>query len=198
MVIEYDTSEKPIFVCSICDIKTHNKKDYKRHLMTVKHGKMVENGMNMVDECVSNADDNLCINKKSPDVKCFECSCGRKYLYSSGLYRHRKTCAKKSQHDEQSDVKEVVMSSERQQVFMALLKDNKEFKQLIIEQLAAQTAAQSEFNKNQIENNTKILECIKECNVVNNNTMNNITNNNTFNMQVFLNEKCANELKVGR
>jgi len=152
------------YCCNICDIKTNNRKDYKRHLLTVKHLKIME-------DCTKDIDKENIIPKKSTYEKCFECLCGKKYMFSSGLYRHRKTCDKILQKDEERETKPLVLNSTTQQIFMELLKDNKELNNLIIKQLALQ----SELNKNQLENNKKILEYMKACNIGNNNTINKFT-----------------------
>ena len=169
---ELDTSIDKLFSenlakysCDICQIKTNNRKDYKRHLLTVKHIKMVEHGINPVGHYSNDVNKENNIPKKSTIEKDFECLCGRKYMFSSGLYRHRKTCGKIFQHnDEERETKLISYNSSMQQLFLELLKDNKELNQLIINQIAEQ----SELNKNQLENNKKILECIKSCNTMNN------------------------------
>jgi hypothetical protein len=61
-------------------------------------------------------------------------------------------------------------------VIFELLRQNKEFKDLIIEQ------------------NKQIMELAKEKNTVINNTTN---NNNQFNLQFFLNEQCKDALNIG-
>ena len=167
------------YSCDICQYITNNKYNFNIHNGTRKH-------------IVSVADANKKLinanNKKEimQTHECFECeNCGQKYAHKSSISRHRKSCSKL-----QGKSSEVVLNSSMHELFMVLLKDNKEFQQLIMEQ----------FTTAMEHNNTKMLECIKECSVVNNNNNNNnnnnITNNNTFNMQVFLNEKCANALNI--
>lgn len=56
------------FNCEKCDFHSNNKKDYKKHLQTNKH------------------------NDIDIDNTSYKCICGKVYKYSSGLYRHKKTC----------------------------------------------------------------------------------------------------------
>jgi hypothetical protein len=166
------------FSCDYCQYITNNKFNYKVHLTTRKHTVSVADA----NKKLINATDD---DKILQEQKCFECeTCGQKYSHKSSISRHRKSCSKS-----QGKSSEVVLNSSMQELFMVLLKDNKEFQQLIMEQ----------FTTAMEHNNTMMLECIKECNVGNNNNNNNnnnITNNNTFNMQVFLHEKCADALNI--
>uniref|UniRef100_A0A6C0H4D0 C2H2-type domain-containing protein n=1 Tax=viral metagenome TaxID=1070528 RepID=A0A6C0H4D0_9ZZZZ len=68
------------FTCINCRFVSSNKKDYVRHLSTLKH-KNRENDTNMIQK-----------NPKKPQTS-YECiNCYKTYKYSSGLYRHKKKC----------------------------------------------------------------------------------------------------------
>ena len=69
-------------------------------------------------------------------------------------------------------------------IVFELIKQNQEFKELIVEQ--------HHHNKN-LQN--QLLEVAKEGKTINNNNVNN-TNNTTFNLQFFLNEQCKNALNL--
>jgi hypothetical protein len=67
---------------------------------------------------------------------------------------------------------------------MYLLKENKEFKELILDQ-----------SNKMVEQSSKMLElAAKPTNIINNTNSNN--NNKQFNLQVFLNEKCKNAMNM--
>jgi len=139
-----------IFCCEKCHYNTCKKSQYDRHLLTPKH----KNGKNDKND-----------NEKVPHA--LSCSCGKKYKHLSGLSRHKKTCNKtKEEPHEPSN-----------NVILELLKQNQEFKELIIEQ------------------NKQIVELASK---VGANTINNTTNNNTnnFNLQFFLNEQCKDALNI--
>jgi len=68
------------FTCVICEFVSCNKKDYVRHLSTLKH-KNRENDTNRIQK-----------NPKKPQTS-YECiNCKKSYKYPSGLYRHKKKC----------------------------------------------------------------------------------------------------------
>jgi hypothetical protein len=170
-------NEKPAkpakYFCSNCVFITNNKYNYEEHFLTRKHQRNVakikaDNGSPAKPAVPS---EGTLDNSQKSTSKSFVCCCGRKYLYSSGLSKHRKTCKEKDQQLQNGFIC-------NQELVMYLMKENKEFKEMLIEQ------------------NAKIMEMAKEGKVINN-TNNNINNiNNKFNMNVFLNEKCANALNI--
>jgi hypothetical protein len=142
-----------IFFCEICHYECSNKKDYSKHLSTRKHEKSVKGNTLVTNGDIKSA--------KSPSVTTFTCkSCTKIYKSRKGLWSHQKKCEpaveESSANLSKDDIKE-------------LLKQNQEFKELIIDQ------------------NNKLFELAKEGRVVHNNTTNNTTNN--FNLNMFLNEK---------
>ena len=71
------TQKNPnLFECKKCDFCSSNKKDYSRHLNTIKH-KSMENQLKSI---------------KKPIKTHYECSCGKVYKDNSGLWRHKKIC----------------------------------------------------------------------------------------------------------
>jgi hypothetical protein len=104
--------------------------------------------------------------------KKFQCICGKEYRHDSSYYKHKKICSKKKE----------LTAEQPNNVIIELLKQNQEFKDLIIEQ------------------NKQILELAGKVggNTTNNNTTNNNTNNNTnnFNLNFFLNEQCKDALNI--
>jgi hypothetical protein len=63
------------FLCENCDFVTCNKKDYDRHILTLKHKKRTD-GLQM----------NYII---TPNQK-FICECGCEYKHRQGLWKHKK------------------------------------------------------------------------------------------------------------
>jgi hypothetical protein len=107
----------------------------------------------------------------------FQCHCGRKYNYLSGLCKHKKHC-------EGSAETETIQPHDKQHesdVIVQLIKQNQEFKELIVEQ------------------NTKMCktfaDAIKHSNITTNNNHIN-SHNKTFNLQVFLNEDCKDAMNI--
>jgi hypothetical protein len=158
-----------IFLCENCDFNTCNKKDYMRHISTGKHKRITN--------------DNKRINEKTPDY--FQCECGKVYKYLSGLSRHRTkhNCINNQCEDEIDTI-----NLHDSQCILQILKQNEEFKNLILEQ-----------NKIITEQNTKLFDLCKTNNGFPNYVTNNIhtnSHNKTFNLQVFLNETCKNAMNI--
>jgi hypothetical protein len=153
------------FICEKCDYKCSKQYDYDKHILTLKHLK-------------DDAEDIL------EDIKVavqYFCECGREYKHRQGLWKHKKTCQlnmnkeycdsfdnKKTDKSDHSD------QSNKDNLIEYLIKENAEFKTLIMELV----------KKDNISNNT-----------VSNNTIN--SHNKTFNLQFFLNEQCKDALNIG-
>jgi len=156
------------FNCELCNYRTQHKRDFDKHLFTAKHKRMINN-----DET----------SYKCPEK--FECDCGKLYKFRQGLFSHKKNCKGQSKNADNSDK---ILST---QFFMQLINENKEFKNLLIEQ-----------QKENKELMNKMVEIAQQqltipTTVINNPTMNNTTNNNqTFNLQLFLNETCKDAMNI--
>ena len=101
--------------------------------------------------------------------------CDKKYQDRTGLWRHKKICVQQKQN-------ETVLIEQ-------LLKQNDDFKTLIIEQNKLFVEQTQEIQKQMID--------ICKNGVINNNTINNVNSNNkTFNLQVFLNEDCKDAMNI--
>jgi hypothetical protein len=155
------------YICELCNLQTDNKKDFNKHIMTAKHLKTIS-GNNF---CVINGD------KK--DNNPLACQCGKSYKHHSSLWKHKKTCSNKNN---QSEINEMVEQMSDKELIMYLLKENKEFKELIIDQ-----------SNKMMEQNNKMLQLANKPTIGN---FNNNCNNKQFNLQVFLNDKCKNAMNM--
>jgi hypothetical protein len=154
----------PKFYCNNCDYGTSRKSSYTEHLLSAKHQKsMISN--------ISNGKISKICNK-------FTCkNCNKVYKDNSGLWRHNKKCIKVIDSsntiidptETPADVVRLLLNQN-----MELIKQNQEFKDLIIEQ------------------NNKMIEVAKEAKIINNTT----NNTNNFNLQFFLNEQCKDALNI--
>jgi hypothetical protein len=151
-----------ILRCECCDYECSRKSDFKKHFLSSKHKKN--------DKIMTNDDKN---SQKFLE-QWFTCECGKEYKHRQGLWSHKKKCENAA-----SASATAVEEQPSNNLIVELLKQNKEFKDLIIEQ------------------NKQIMELAKEKNtVINNTTNNNNTNNNQFNLQFFLNEQCKDALNL--
>jgi hypothetical protein len=143
--------------CKLCDFKCSKQSNYKKHLLTRKHQKReISNDLAMVS------------NEKMPknaetDVKIICELCNKSYKDNSGLWRHKKKCKGEKEEEPKKD----------NDLVLLLLKENQDFKQMLLEQ-----------NKQLIELTSKT-----------NTTINN-NNCNNFNLNVFLNEKCKDAMNI--
>jgi len=145
-----------IFLCEKCDYNCCKNSEYLKHLNTLKHQKRT----------------NCDIKVSEISKKIYTCNiCNKIYNSRNGLWCHSKTC----KIIEKQNI-EPINTNSNENLF-EILKQNQEFKDLILEQ------------------NKIIMELAK--NAGNNNTINNTNcNNKTFNLQVFLNEKCKDALNI--
>jgi hypothetical protein len=158
------------FICEKCCYKSRDKSNYEKHLLTAKHKRVTEDYKKVL---------------KSTEPK-FACECGKEYKNRQGLYRHRLNCTTEKIVEAEPIPQH---NGVNMNVIFELIKDNQEFKNMLIEQ-SKQTL---ELHK---ENNllmTKLAD--KDSSITNNN--NNTTNNNQkFNLNFFLNETCKDAMNI--
>jgi len=155
----------PFFTCLNCDFSCSNKKDFNRHTLTSKH------------QIATNSNQKT---PKNPTAK-YVCVCDKSYNDRSGFWRHKKKCIK---YKEQQEEEEIDKDTE---LVWFLVKQNKEFKEMMLEQQNYMLELAKNSNSTVVYNN-------------NNNTQNNQntqnTQNNQFNLQLFLNETCKDAMNI--
>lgn len=171
------------FCCKICDYFTSKQCNLNKHLLTAKHQKMA-NG----DVSAGNGDV-----KSSKNIKLSCPNCLKQYNSHNGIWLHKKKCNVTTNNDKIGIELELELELELEQeleiekntntnllknnnLVEYLIKENSEFKNLIMELV----------KKDNSSNNTN--------NIINNNNCNNI--NNSFNLNVFLNEKCKDAINI--
>jgi hypothetical protein len=164
--MEIKKNEKIIgnYVCVLCDFKCSYESDWERHLTRRKH-KL--NHKKSFLETFGNEKNE----KNEPSG--YSCdACSRIYKTKSGLWKHKKICV----------IEHTYTNTEKNhtELIMMLIKENAEFKNIIIEQ------------------QNKMMEVIKNGT---HNTTNNLynthnINNKTFNLQFFLNETCKDAMNL--
>ena len=170
--------------CESCDYRTSKKSSYDKHLTTAKHATFSVSNL-VVQSC----SEHKCVN------------CDKIYKSRVGLWSHKKKCKeeepKKEEKEEEEDIKsnmnllmdflkqnqtisEKKNTSENNDssLIIELLKQNQDFKNLMIEQ-----------NKYMMEQSKQMMELAK-------NAGNNNNNTTKFNMQIFLNETCKDAMNI--
>ena len=155
------------FYCETCDYGTSKKSSFVNHNASAKH-KRITNELQMGQKEDKNMLD---------IIETFVCSCGKQYQHRQGLWKHKKNCNNNNNISE-STIKE----TEAKELIQYLMKENSEFKQLMIDQ-----------NKHMMEQNKNMLELAKNSG---NHNSHNTTNNNSFNLNVFLNETCKDAMNI--
>jgi hypothetical protein len=180
-----DKNEQKIindFYCIFCNFITSKKCNYDRHLTTAKHIKCTT-----TDKKEQKRAHIICANK-------YECKCGKIYRQRQSLFKHKTTCSflQKITMDEITNDIDTSKLEVNTTIIMDIIKENQEFKTLLIEQ-------QNQVMELQKENNillNKMVE-ISHTNLTTPSIINNNHNNNTtnqFNLNIFLNETCKNAI----
>ena len=170
------------YLCEPCDYITSNKTNYQKHILTAKHKKQ-ENVLNVAKTDKKISPNNYCCNHcnyASVYKNDYE-----KHILTKKHIRNTYTNTETSPNTKIADPNLPIDLNKKS--FIEIIKDSKEFKELIMEQT-------NEFKKILVEQHSKIiqLEQINNTQIVNNH----ITNNNTFNLQFFLNEQCKDALNM--
>jgi hypothetical protein len=171
---DFTPNKTPKFICTNCDFKCYKNSDYERHIHTAKH--------------ISRTKLNVFTPKNATHLFCCK-YCKKEYNARNSLWYHEKKCnfseenIKNTEENISFVTEEIEEKSEEENsinstMILELLKQNNEFKELLIEQ------------------NKKILELVGSSNVTNNNNITNNTTNNKFNLNIFLNEKCKDAFNI--
>jgi len=156
MIVKNPKKTPMTYECKKCAFISCNKKDYSRHLSTAKH-KMIVNDSKKTPK-----------NPKTENND-FVCLCGKTYKYDSGYYRHKKICT----FENRNNHNDKPIQSDSVSTMMDLIKQNQEFKELIVEQ------------------NKQLVELAQKPT-----TTNNTINNQKFNLNFFLNEQCKDAINM--
>ena len=182
MITNFTPKNPKKYECIKCNFITSNKKDYTRHLTTAKH-KMVTND-----------------NKKNPKKpQSFLCVyCDREFKYRSGQSRHMKVCKASIPNfsNNENILQQEQTKNEDMNTVVGILKQNQEFKELMVEQSKEMKEIQKKLQNQQTENLTlqkQLIEAVKDGKTINN-TINN--NNQKFNLNFFLNTTCKDAMNM--
>ena len=144
------------YFCKSCNYKCCKKYNFNKHLETAKH--------------------QILTSENQDNINKFKCECGRAYKHRQSLFSHKKKCtySERSLDVSASEYPLAVNESvDYKGLILQLVKENKEFKELIFEQ------------------QKQIGELIPK---IGNNNQTNI--NQKFNIQIFLNEQCKDALNM--
>ena len=164
-VIKQKLSNK--YCCTICDYYTGRKSNMNSHINSAKHIKEM------------NGND---IKQKLSNIFCCE-KCNKVYQTKPGLWKHNKKCNLLDNCVDETN-KIIADTVDKDQLIIMLIKQNSE--------LIKETA---EFKNLMMEQQTVMLEVIKNGTHNNNNNITN-SHNKAFNLQFFLNETCKDAMNI--
>jgi hypothetical protein len=131
------------FICECCNIKTNNKKDYNKHILTLKHKKL--SNVNIIETFVP---------KNNYDCPIFTCkNCNKEYLSRVGLWKHKKKCVTK---DDKETMIDGINIKDKDALVLHLLKQNSELQNKIIDMASKSTITNNTNSHN--NNNTFNLQ----------------------------------------
>ncbi len=152
-----NAEKMPFFFCEFCDFKCSKKSNYISHTETNKHKRLINANAGKSEKC---------------HTELHVCICGNTYKHMSSMCKHKKLCSLINEQNNNEDKN--TNSESKDELISYLIKENQDFKGLILE-----------VCKNFQQSN--IVSC-------NNNTVN--SHNKTFNLQVFLNETCKDAMNL--
>ena len=151
---------KTKYYCEECDYVCFKKSDYTKHLTTAKHNRTTDDYKKLATHICSN--------------------CNKEYSCRQNLYRHKVNCDKKSPkvaNNENAKIDSItqhnIIPNDSVRSMLELIKQNQEFKELIVEQ------------------NKQLVELAQKPT-----TSNTINNNQNFNLNFFLNEQCKDAINM--
>ena len=174
METNFSVNSAQKYSCPFCDITCSKKNDWDRHLTTAKHKRKSGTNIEM---------------KILPQN--YACNCGKIYSTKSGLWKHNKICdLEKSEKTE--------TSTNNNQLINIILKENMNFKNLVLEVVKNNSELLKQNQEYQKQNNDLQKQVLDVCQKIQpNNTTNHINSHNkTFNLQVFLNEQCKDAMNI--
>jgi len=182
------------YICEKCNIETGSKKDYDKHILTLKHkNRMSSNG----------------IEHNIPSNRIFVCKlCNKEYKARNSLWYHEQKCKivgnnqvnnieLKIIDDDNNNENVIVQDSSNNDLVHLLIKENTDFKTMLLDMMKNTTDLVKNNTDLQKQNHDIQKQMLELCKNNNSNTTINTDNSNkTFNLQLFLNEKCKDAMNL--
>ena len=154
-----ETAQK--FNCQSCDFKCSKQSNYDAHLSTSKHKSRTF--LNGVEQHL---------------MPQFACNiCNKTYTARNSLWYHKQKCKNIASISKSDTIENADALVNKDQLIQYLIKENSEFKELIVEQ-----------------NKMVMKMCENSCSTISNSNIN--SHNKTFNLNVFLNEHCKDAMNI--
>ena len=152
------------YKCNSCDVICSRESEWCRHLLTRKHKKQLH-GSFLETQNFTDIPHHICSN------------CGKGYITKGGLWKHNKKCK----------------SPEEKNIIEMLLKENTEFKNIVLEVMKSNSDLQKQNGEIQ-KQLVDVCRTSSNTHIGSHNISN--SNNKTFNLQFFLNEQCKDAMNI--
>jgi len=164
------------YTCVPCHYNSSSKKDYNKHLLTRKHNILTGT------------------DTKIPQQQTYTCQCGKIYKHRQSLHNHVIKCTYSASVDTYNVSKSNMVITDSSAI-IELLRQNNEFKQLMVEQNNQMQETQTQLQQSYAQNTElqhQMVELFKEGKTI---THNNHTSNK-FNLNFFLNDTCKDAISI--
>jgi hypothetical protein len=178
---ELGANKGHLYFCEKCDFKCLKKYSWERHLTTSKHVKEI-NGTNLEIE-----------KGKKGNKDIFQCeNCNKIFITKAGLWKHKKKCTINNNDTINDNINDNINDTinelakkiiDKDELIMFLIKENTEFKNIILDQ------------QNKMFEHQNIIMKVME-NGTTSNSHNTNSYNKAFNLQFFLNETCKDAMNL--
>jgi len=163
------------YCCEICDYNTSRKSNIDKHFLSDKHKNMTfgDKKKQISSKKKQEFDDkNVCEN------------CNKQYISRNGLWKHKKTC---NVEEKSTSLVAKEDTIDKDQLILMLIKQN-----------SALIKETSDFKSMMVEQQSMMMEVIKNGTHNTSNTINTVTNshNKAFNLNLFLNETCKDAMNI--
>jgi hypothetical protein len=155
--------------CDLCDFHSDNKRDYSRHIDTMRHIRLTN--PNEITQKTPKKPQNPTVN--------FTCTCGKTYKHKSTLCAHKLTCDSLNSNYEKNETENSVV--EYKGMFLMLMNENKDLRNMVLDQ-------QEQYNNDRREQRELLKELIPK--------IGNTTNYNKFDLNMYLNETCKDAMNI--
>jgi len=108
------------FYCITCDYYTSRKSSYDKHIITLKHSELTKGNNKVAKSCAPDNDNEFLCN-----------FCDKLFKSRVGIWKHKKICSSK----QSTNNEETMNNSLDKELIMMLIKENSEFKNMIIKVL---------------------------------------------------------------
>jgi hypothetical protein len=170
------------FVCEKCSFNCRFISDWNRHITTLKHNR----------QCSLEMKGNIkeIFSPNSATLNSLSCeNCNKQFQTASGLWKHNKKCSNNKTND---IIKEIAQSiTDKDELIMFLIKENAEFKNMIVDQ---QNKIVDQQNK-MFEQQNMMLKVLENGTTSHSHNTTN-SHNKAFNLQFFLNETCKDAMNI--